>query len=49
MSLFDDTDYEKLEAVDKAVDSIRNKYGVNAIKRAVFLEDRKHEGGKNGR
>ena len=49
MSLFDDTDYEKLEAVDKAVDSIRNKYGVNAIKRAVFLEDRKVDGGKNGR
>lgn len=38
MSLFDDTDYEKLEAVDKAVDKIRSKYGQGAIKRAVFMK-----------
>lgn len=38
ISLFDNTDYEKLEAVDKAVDSIRNKYGSGAIKRAVFMK-----------
>lgn len=38
MSLFDDTNYEKLEAVDKAMDSIRSKYGVGAVKRAVFIE-----------
>lgn len=38
ISLFDNTNYEKLEAVDKAVDSIRNKYGSGAIKRAVFMK-----------
>lgn len=38
ISLFDDTDYEKLEAVDKAIDKIRSKYGQGAIKRAVFMK-----------
>lgn len=38
MSLFDDTNYEKLEAVDKAMDSIRSKYGTGAVKRAVFMD-----------
>lgn len=38
ISLFDDTDYEKLEAVDKAIDKIRSKYGNGAIKRAVFMK-----------
>lgn len=36
-SLFDDTDYEKLEKLDKAVDSIRERFGVDAIQRASFL------------
>ena len=43
MNLFDNTDYEKLEAVDKAVDAIRNKYGSGAIKRAVFMKGEKDE------
>ncbi len=43
ISLFDDTDYEKLEAVDKAVDKIRSKYGQGAIQRAVFMKGDKHE------
>ena len=34
MSLFDDTDYEKLERLDKAMDSIREKFGENAVRRA---------------
>lgn len=38
ISLFDDTDYEKLEAVDKAVDKIRSKYGTGAIKRASLMD-----------
>lgn len=42
MSLFDDTNYEKLEAVDKAMDSIRNKYGSGAVKRAVFMDNGKN-------
>lgn len=43
ISLFDDTDYEKLEAVDKAIDSIRSKYGSGAVKRAVFMKGEKNE------
>lgn len=42
MSIFDKTDYEKLERLDKAVDSIREKFGNGAVKRASFLE-RPHE------
>ena len=38
LSLFDDTDYEKLEKLDRAVDSIREKYGMDAIQRAAFLK-----------
>ena len=36
--LFDHTDYEKLEKLDRAVDSIRTKFGTDAIQRAVFLK-----------
>ncbi len=38
MSLFDDTDYDKLEKLDHAMDSIRKRFGTDAIKRASFLE-----------
>ncbi len=38
ISLFDDTDYKKLERVDKAIDEIRKKYGTSAIKRATFID-----------
>lgn len=38
MSLFDDTDYEKLERLDNAMDSIRKRFGTDAIKRASFLD-----------
>lgn len=38
MSLFDATDYERLEKLDKAVDDIREKYGKDAIQRASFLK-----------
>lgn len=38
LSLFDDTDYEKLEKLDHAVDSIREKYGMDSIQRASFLK-----------
>ena len=34
LSLFDDTDYEKLERLDKAMDSIREKFGADAVRRA---------------
>ena len=38
MSLFDNTDYEKLERLDKAMDSIKGKFGAGAVKRASALE-----------
>lgn len=37
LSLFDATDYERLEKLDRAVDSIREKFGSDAIQRASFL------------
>ena len=40
-SLFDTEKNEKLEKLDMAIDSIRLKYGDNAIKRARFLGDDK--------
>lgn len=38
LSLFDETDYEKLEKLDKAVDSIRERFGMDAVQRASFLK-----------
>lgn len=38
MNIFDGMDYEKQEKLDKAVDCIREKFGVGAVKRASFLE-----------
>ncbi len=38
LSLFDDTDYEKLEKLDRAVDSIRERFGADAVLRASFLK-----------
>lgn len=39
MDLFDHTDYDKLEKLDAAVDAIRHKFGIDAVKRASFLEN----------
>lgn len=41
MSLFDDTDYEKLERLDRAMDSIREKFGADVVQRASFLQQGK--------
>lgn len=38
LSLFDDTDYEKLEKLDRAMDSIRERFGPDAVRRASFLK-----------
>lgn len=38
LSLFDDTDYEKLERLDRAMDSVREKFGADAVRRASFLQ-----------
>ena len=43
MSLFDTTDYEKMERMDQAVDQIRKKFGSNAIMRASFLDNKKEK------
>lgn len=37
MSLFDTTDYAKLERLDRTVDSIRKRYGIDSVRRAAFL------------
>lgn len=41
MSIFDRTDYEKLEKLDRAMDKIRGRYGLDSIKRASFLDSPK--------
>lgn len=37
LSLFDEADYEKLSRLDKTIDDIRECFGMDAVKRAVFL------------
>lgn len=37
MQLFDTVDYEKAKTMEKTVDRIRKKYGMDSIKRACFL------------
>lgn len=39
INMFDETDYEKLECADKMVDSVRDRYGIDSIQRAVFLNN----------
>lgn len=36
-TLFDEVDYEKLEKVDKTVDALRERYGMDSVMRATFL------------
>ena len=38
MSLFDTADYAKLETWDSTIDSIRKRYGMDAVRRAAFLD-----------
>lgn len=38
MNLFDTTDYEKLTKLDETIDSIRGRFGMDAVKRAVFVD-----------
>lgn len=37
IDMFDTTDYEKLEKADEAIDTIRERHGIDAVKRATFL------------
>lgn len=39
MSLFETEQSRKMKALEKAVDSIRGKYGIDSVKRASFLQD----------
>lgn len=38
LNIFDQTDYEKLEKLDAALDAIRNRHGKDAVMRASFLK-----------
>lgn len=38
LNMFDTADYVKLEQLDAAVDAIRQKYGIDSIKRASFIK-----------
>jgi DNA polymerase-4 len=40
LNIFDKIDYEKMERMDKAVDEIRKRFGIDSIKRASFLNDK---------
>lgn len=46
LDLFDKTDYIKLEKLDRTIDTIRRRYGIDAVKRAVFVSntEREHPG-----
>lgn len=37
-TLFDEIDYDKLEKLDKTVDSLRKRYGMDSIMRASFIK-----------
>jgi len=39
MSLFENRQTQKMKELEKAVDKIRGKYGVDSIKRASFLKE----------
>lgn len=39
LSMFDNPQNKKMEALEKAVDSIRGKFGIDSIKRASFLQE----------
>ncbi len=38
MDLFSKMDYEKLSTIDSMVDELRERYGIDSVKRAVFVK-----------
>ena len=36
-TLFDEIDYEKLERMDKTVDALRKRFGMDSVMRAAFV------------
>ena len=51
ITLFDNKDYEKLEKLDRAIDSIRERFGADAVQRASFLKQKQidHMGRRNSK
>ena len=41
-ALFDETDYDKLEKLDKTVDALRKRFGMDSVMRAAFVD--RHDG-----
>jgi DNA polymerase-4 len=39
-NLFESDKFERLSKLDKAIDSIRSKYGEDAVQRAVFVKNK---------
>ena len=37
-TLFDEIDYDKLEKLDKTVDSLRKRFGMDSVMQAAFLK-----------
>ena len=37
-TLFDEIDYDKLEKLDKTVDYLRKRFGMDSVMRAAFLK-----------
>ncbi|MBR4085480.1 MAG: DNA polymerase IV [Lachnospiraceae bacterium] len=37
LTLFDTTDYEKLARMDRTVDTLRERFGIDSVQRAIFL------------
>ena len=42
MSLFEDERQKKMRAMEKAVDHIRGRYGIDSVQRARFLKENSH-------
>ena len=43
LDMFDMTDYEKLERLDKALDAIKGRYGAGSVRRASLMECKKDD------
>lgn len=37
MNLFDEVDYEKLAKMDETLDKLRDRFGIDSVKRAIFI------------
>ena len=37
LNLFDELDYEKLAKMDETLDQLRERFGIDSVKRAIFI------------